>query len=41
MQSSKAAQLRRAGEAKGNPPCAHPGVEKEHELGRKRGHLGR
>ena len=27
MQSNKAAQLRRAGEAKGNPPCAHPMVE--------------
>ena len=33
MQSSKAAQLRRAWEAKGNPPCAHPGVEKEYDLG--------
>ena len=28
MQSSKAARLRQAWEAKGNPPCNHPHVEK-------------
>ena len=33
MQSSKAAQLRQAWEAKGNPTCAHPHVEKEYDLG--------
>ena len=33
MQSSKAAQLRRVWEAKGNLPCDHPRVEKEYDLG--------
>ena len=33
MQSSKAAQLRRAWEDKGNPLCDHPRVEKEYDLG--------
>ena len=33
MQSSKAAQLRQAWKAKGNPLCDHPPVEKEYELG--------
>ena len=33
MQSSKAAQLRRAWEAKGNPLCDHLRVEREYDLG--------
>ena len=33
MQSSKAAQLRQSWEAKGNPYCGHPYVDKEYDLG--------
>ena len=33
MQASKAAQLQQAWNAKGNPPCDHPRVEKEYYLG--------
>ena len=32
MQLAQAAALRRDWEAKGNPPCEHPGVEKEYQL---------
>ena len=33
MQLAQAAALRRNWEAKGNPPCEHPEVDKEYDLG--------
>ena len=33
VQMKKLAALRRAWEAKGNPPCDHPNLDKEYDLG--------
>ena len=33
MQMSKAKALREAWERKGNPPCAHPDLDREYDLG--------
>lgn len=33
MQMKKAAELRKAWAEKGNPPCAHPRLDKEYDLG--------
>jgi hypothetical protein len=37
VQMSKLTQLREAWEAKGNPPCDHPKVDKEYHLGMQTG----
>ena len=37
MQYERAMELQKAWEAKGNPPCVHPKVEREYYLGANTG----